>query len=283
MKIAAHSGLFIEHSLQEALRMIKHLGFDGIEISCLEPHLSGTTSLIRVKEIRNLAVHELGLEIPVLAGHMGAYSTASDSECMKSFADFQKMLEWSAILGAEAVSLLPGGPDPNAAQDYHYLKEAAWLGRCAEEAGKYRKKLLLETKQGSLTETAQSHLRLLELIPQPHVGIIHDSGNLLPAGTETPYDSLKQLEKRLMHVHIKDVKREGRTFFFRRLGEGEIDYRRLFHAFREIGYDRWITLESAAHLPECGSFHGEECDCSHCVFEKLDYEIKQVKRLLAGG
>jgi len=127
MKFAAFSGVLIEHSIQEALRLTKQLGFDGIEIAAREPHLSPATSAPRIREIRALA-DELGLDIPVIAGYMGGFSTASDKECEQAFADFQRILEASSTLGASMIRVASGGPNAFLAQDYHYAKAAWWIG-----------------------------------------------------------------------------------------------------------------------------------------------------------
>ena len=79
MKIAAFSGSLIDYSIHEAMSIAAELGFDGIEIACREPHLSGT-SLPRVREMKALADGR-GLEIPALAGYMGHFSTSGDAEC----------------------------------------------------------------------------------------------------------------------------------------------------------------------------------------------------------
>lgn len=79
----------MENSIQEAMQLTKCLGLDGIEFALREPHLSHATSLPRVKEMKALA-DSLGLEIPVLAGYMGGFSTASDKEAGQAFEDFKR-------------------------------------------------------------------------------------------------------------------------------------------------------------------------------------------------
>ncbi|MGO4276186.1 sugar phosphate isomerase/epimerase, partial [Paenibacillus sp. TAF58] len=63
MKFAAFSGVFMEHSMQEAMLLSKQLGMDGIEIAVREHHLSSAISQPRIKEMKALSEH-LELEIP---------------------------------------------------------------------------------------------------------------------------------------------------------------------------------------------------------------------------
>jgi len=280
MKFAAFSGVFIDYSIQETLRMTKQLGLDGLEIAAREPHLSPTTSMQRVKEIRSVA-DSYGLELPAIAGYMGGFSTGSDSECEQAYEDFCRMLPIAGELGASMVRAGAGGPNAFLAKDYHYAKAAYWLNRCAEEAAKQDVRVILEIHNVSLVETVQDSLRLAALINQPNLGFIHDAGNMYITDTDYGRDSVLALGKHLFHVHVKDeirvdavgapgtfanLTKHGQEFFLQsRMGEGGADHRPLFDALRETGYDGWVTLECHAPFP---------------AYERLEHDFRFVKELL---
>ncbi|PYI52142.1 sugar phosphate isomerase/epimerase family protein [Paenibacillus flagellatus] len=280
MKFAAFSGVLIDHSIQEALQLTKKLGFDGIEIAAREPHLSAATSAPRVKEIRTVA-DGLGLDIPVIAGYMGGFSTASDKESEQAFSEFQRMLEMSETLGASMIRVGSGGPNAFLAEDYHYAKAAFWLRKCAAEARKHDKRIVLEIHNVSLVETVESGLRLLDLVGEDNVGLIHDAGNMYITDTDYGRDSVIALGRKMFHVHVKDEKRVAEagspgTFVNRtkhgeekflqcRLGEGEADHQPLFDALKETGYDGWVTLECHAPFP---------------AYERLEHDFRKVKQML---
>lgn len=281
MKFASFSGVLIDYSIQEAMRLTKQLGFDGIEIAAREPHLSPATSAPRVKEMKALA-GDFGLDIPVIAGYMGGFSTASDAECAQSFDDFQRMLAIAGELGAKMVRVSPGGPNAFLASDYHYAKAAHWLNRCAEEAKRQGAAVVLEIHNVSLVETVDSSLRLLKLIEHDNVGMIHDAGNMYITDTDYGRESVLKLGKRLFHVHVKDElrvdeagapgtfvnkTRHGEEKFLQsRMGEGKADHRPLFEALAETGYAGWVTLECHAPFPP---------------YERLEHDYRFVKQLLA--
>ncbi|MGX4583202.1 sugar phosphate isomerase/epimerase family protein [Paenibacillus chitinolyticus] len=264
MKIAAFSGALMEYSIQEAMKITANLGFDGIEIACREPHLSPQTSLPRVKEIRRLADEHV-LDIPALGGYMGRFSESSDSECAAAYDEFLGLLERADYLETDMIRIFPGGPNAFLAADYHYEKAAHWLKKCAAEARRHEKKILLEIHNVSLIETVESSLRLLEMIGEDNVGLIHDAGNMYISDTDFGRASVTGLGSRLLHVHVKDEKRipeaggpgtfrnvtrHGEEHFLQcRLGEGEVDHRELFEALAETGYGGWVTLECFAPYP----------------------------------
>jgi sugar phosphate isomerase/epimerase len=280
MKFAAFSGVLIDHSIQEALQLTKKLGFDGLEIAAREPHLSASTSVQRIKEIRSVA-DGLGLEIPVLAGYMGSFSTASDKECEQAFADFQRILEASLTLGSTMIRVVAGGPNAFRAQDYHYAKSAYWLRKCAVEAKKHDRKIVLEIHNISLAETVESSLRLVHLVGEDNVGLIHDAGNMYITDTDYGRDSVIGLGDRMFHVHVKDEKRvdeagapgtfvnltkHGQEKFLQcRLGEGEADHQPLFDTLKETGYAGWVTLECHAPFP---------------AYERLEHDLAKVKQMM---
>lgn len=264
MKIAAFSGSLIDYSIHEAMSITAELGFDGIEIACREPHLSPEASLPRVREMKALADGH-GLEIPALAGYMGHFSTSGDAECAGAYDQFMGLLERAVMLEAGMIRIFQGGPNAFLAEDYHYAKAAFWIRKCAEEARAAGKRIVLEIHNQSLVETTDSALRLLELIGDDQVGLIHDAGNMYITDTEFGEKSVRQLGSRLFHVHIKDERRigqggapgtfknltrHGEEFFLQcRLGEGEVNHGGLLKGLREQRYAGWLTLECAAPYP----------------------------------
>ena len=264
MKIAVFSGPLLDYSAREAMELAAGSGYAGIELACREPHLSPATSVPRVREMKRIADH-YGLAIPALGGYAGRFSESGDDECRREFEDFCRLLEHAGRLEADMVRIFQGGPNAFLAADYHYEKAAYWLRRCAAEARKHGKRIVLEIHNVSLIETADSALRLLDMVGEERVGLIHDAANMYIADTDYGRESVKRLGRRLFHVHVKDIKRIERaggpgTFrnvtrhgeeAFRQclLGEGEVDHSGLIAGLRETGYDGWMTLECFAPVP----------------------------------
>ncbi|NOU69414.1 TIM barrel protein [Paenibacillus sp. LMG 31461] len=281
MKFAAFSGVFAAYSMQEAMRLTKQLGFDGIEIAARGHHIAPDASPERVSEIGALA-QSLELEIPVLAGYMGGFSTGSDKECEASLEDCKRLLLIAKELGASMIRVHPGGPNAFMAQAYHYVKAAYWLKQCGEEAAKLGIRIVLEIHNESLVETVASAQKLLSLIQHDNVGLIHDAGNMYITDTDYGRESIEELGGDLFHVHVKDELRiaeigapgtftnrthRGEEAFLQcRLGEGAANHQPLFDALRDIKYNGWITLECHAPYPPS---------------ERLAHDLEVVKSMLS--
>jgi L-ribulose-5-phosphate 3-epimerase len=71
-----------------------------------------------------------------------------------------------------------------------------------------------------------------------------------------PQDWIRTLGPRISRVHVKDFKldRGKGQFFWKNLGEGDVDWPEVRKAFAEVGYAGWITAEieggDAAYLKD---------------------------------
>ena len=101
-------------------------------------------------------------------------------------------------------------------------------------------RLVLET-WGGLTCNAEVCLRTLRATEPADIGINMDTGNVLLGNPDMPADALpdeiRQIGKRLAYVHLKDVLRKpGNAPITTILGQGEMDFKKIFAACRELGF-----------------------------------------------
>lgn len=89
------------------------------------------------------------------------------------------------------------------------------------------------------TLTARQNLEIIERVGSPLVQVYYDMGNSTHYGYDVPAE-IRLLGKRICEMHIKDW---GAKVFGR--GEGEVDMPAVAAALRDIGYDRWMCLETA--------------------------------------
>lgn len=92
--------------------------------------------------------------------------------------------------------------------------------------------LALET-----TLSAKQNEEILERISSKAVKIYYDVGNLTRIGYDVPAE-IRFLKDRIASIHFKD----GKSY----LGEGEIKFEPIAAAIKDIGYQGWIIMETAA-------------------------------------
>ncbi len=121
------------------------------------------------------------------------------------------------------------------------------LRRALEKAKKQKITLVLENEHDCNIATAAESVKLLAAIQDPYLGLNWDPGNAYAAG-EKPYpDGYNLLPKnRILHMHVKDAKRNPATgkSDWAAMGKGDIDYVGQFKALMRDGYSHAVSLET---------------------------------------
>ena len=102
--------------------------------------------------------------------------------------------------------------------------------------------LLFETGQ----ETPIAMLRCFETVGCPNLFINLDTANLILYGKANPVDSLDMFGKYVRNLHAKDglYPTNGHELGVEtKLGEGKVDFVKLFEKLHELGYDSYVTIE----------------------------------------
>jgi sugar phosphate isomerase/epimerase len=180
---------------------------------------------------------ELGLSIVGVGVHNDfgrADPTLRQSEATK----VKQWVEVAEQLGAPLVRVFAGYPEGDRAARWpamiDSLREVAGFAR---HAGL---RLALENhNHGAFTPTAEEFLRVLREVNSPHVVPLLDTGNFTDG-----WPSIQRVVGLVAHVHAK---------FWQVAGDGsdeKVDYRRVFPALREAGYDGWVSFEYETPEPE---------------------------------
>ena len=96
--------------------------------------------------------------------------------------------------------------------------------------------------------------RYVDEFESPWVKAYLDVGNMLFYGF--PQDWIRTLGPRIVRVHVKDFKldRGKGQFFWKNLGEGDVDWPEVRKALADVGYEGWVTTEisggDAAYLKD---------------------------------
>lgn len=156
-------------------------------------------------------------------------------ETLIAGADFAKKIGVTDII--THMGFIPENPnDPNFAPLCVAIRTVA---NHLKLNGQY---LLFETGQ----ETPVTMLRCFEKVGTDNLGVNLDTANLILYGKANPVDALDVFGKYVRNLHAKDgcYPTNGHDLGEeKRLGEGKVDFKGLFHKLHELGYDSYVTIE----------------------------------------
>lgn len=150
-------------------------------------------------------------------------------------ADFAKKLGITDV--ATHMGFIPECPyDPEFEPMCDAIREVA---EHLEANGQY---LLFESGQ----ETPTAMLRCFEQVGTSNLGVNFDTANLILYGKANPVDALDTIGKYVRNLHVKDgfYPTNGHDLGqMALLGEGKVDFEKLFARLKELNYTTYLTLE----------------------------------------
>ena len=138
--------------------------------------------------------------------------------------------------------IIHAGFVPNDPFAPEYAEMVCRVKLLADRAKKYGVNILFETG-------GESPITLLRLIQEVNTGNLFvnlDTGNLIMYGYGNPCEAVMTLGQYVRNVHAKDGVPPTEPYKIgaeKALGEGVVDFKRVFTLLKERGYDRFITIE----------------------------------------
>lgn len=243
---------------EEVAPQLRALGYDGVEWRVVDEAPNpkgmgfwhGNKSTIpmtgfedQVERVKRLA-GENRLEMPVLGTYV---------RCNDALADIESAIEAAVALGVPKVRI--NVPQYDGSEPFMPLWEKARedYRRVEELAARNNVQALIEIHHGTICPSASATRRFVEGLDSRHVGVIHDSGNMVHEGYENYRMGLELLGDYLSHVHIKNARwfpvkyLEDKSVVWKcdwtAVHKGVSDIRALFRDLQAIGYDGWISFE----------------------------------------
>jgi protein FrlC len=230
------------YPLDEAIRRISAIGYDGVEIGCAAPHAwPAYLSKERRAELRNL-LEASGLQavslLPTPGGGPG-FNPASPlpEEREATIRYYNEVIDLASDLGAKKVLYIAGW------QIFGTSRQQAWdrtkncLDQIASHADKKGITIVVEPTAAAtnLIETADDAMELMRSVARDNVKVMFDTLHALYRN-EIPADYVRAMRDDLVHIHVSDSNRVIP-------GEGRVDWIGLMQALNECGYDGYLTME----------------------------------------
>ena len=235
--------------LEEEFKALKSMGFESCQLCCWQRERFTEENATAVKRLMGKYAVDVSafwcgwygpcewnlVQGPVTIGLVPAAYRQGRLETLEACSDFIKRIDITDLI--THVGFIPNNPfDPDYAGLVGALRH---LARHCKANGQY---FLFETGQ----EAPVTLLRTIEDMECDNAGINLDPANLLMYGLGNPLDAVDVFGKYIRNLHGKDgvCPHDGRILGEEMpIGQGKVNYPALIEKLKQIGYDRYITIE----------------------------------------
>lgn len=251
-------------------------GYQGVELRGMGPLINGTADELLLKQILE-SLQKWSLFPISFSTWLGCYAlrkTAQERE--KEMQRALRFFELAQKIGCPYVRVNPSRLPPAEAEPWHWKEDSAWIAKTADKAKGFGISIYMEMHHGTLCDTKDNALRLLDMIARDNVGLVFDPYNLYQIPTDYGAETIQALAKWIVNVHVKDLvglrdnsypfafefenfiahagrfipvqpqkgHREKRYFAERLINQGALDWYHVVSALRSAGYKGFLTVES---------------------------------------
>lgn len=235
----------------DVLKSLKALGYDGVEWT--QSHFNPRTKSLG--ELQELAeqTRDAGLEISeVVVQH--DLITLDEAEREDRIEFHLECIEAAAATGVRVLNVFTGPAPWNSAAPkipMDISEGFAWdmvlnaFDRLVPAAERAEVSLAVEGVWGMLCHDFYSTGPLVRNYNSHHLGVNFDPSHDVLAGNVDAGWIARQWDQCIKHVHLKDaagVPEQGKHLF-PLLGEGRVDWKGLFTALDDIGYEGFLSVE----------------------------------------
>ena len=230
------------YPLDEAIKRLARIGYDGIEIGCAAPHAwPAHLSPARRKELRSIMQGENLPAVSLLPAPGGGPGNNPASplpeERQATTQHYKDVVDLAADLGAPLVLYIAGW------QVFGTTRQPAWdwslacLTEVARHAATRNVTIAVEptSADSNLVETADDALELMRASGQPNVKVMFDTYHALYRN-EVASDYVYAMTPHLAHIHLADTDRLAP-------GDGAVNWRGVMQAVKDVGFDGHLTME----------------------------------------
>ena len=229
-----------ELSLTDKFKLVKELGFDGVELN--SPVDFNMSEILDAKS-------KSGIELPTVVNKDHWSSPLSDPDpavrkkCIDSVI---KSLQEVKEMGGDTVLVVPGVVNEKVSYEQAYITSQQSIRELIPYAEKTGMQIAVENVWNNFLISPVEAKRFIDEINHPLVGWYFDIGNVLRYGW--PEHWIKTLNSRIMKLHIKEFSRELMNSkglwegFNVDLLKGDNNWPVVMKAVREINHQGgWLT------------------------------------------
>jgi len=230
------------YTLEETIKRLAAIGYDGIEIGAAGPHAyPPTLSQRRREEIKRVLEGEgitLSSMLPAPSGGpVNNVSSPIEEERAYVMQHYKDLVDLTAFWGGKTVIYIPGWIVFGTTRQQALEWSQSALAELADYAAPQGVQLVIEptSYDSNLIDTEHHAIELMNSVDRPNVGLMFDTFHVLYR-REVNTDYVYTMGKDLRHIHMSEVRRLPP-------GHGECDFPAIMQALKDVKFDGYVTME----------------------------------------
>lgn len=271
----SYSSFFVwvpSYTLDETIKRVASLGYDGIEIGAAAPHAYpaylGADRRAQVRDL--LQEHDIALSsmLPAPSGGPGNNPASPYVEERRATIEhYKELAELVAMWGGKTLIYLPGWTIFGTSRRQAWAWSREVLTEVAHAIAHTGVTLVIEptSHDTNLCVSADDAIELMQDVNLPNVKLMFDTFHV-HYSREVNTDYVYKMGADLRHIHISDNDRLPP-------GQGVVDFPAIIDAVIDIGFDGYLTMETG--------FHRRGIEPDQDAREGIEYLRPLVERKLA--
>ena len=256
MRFGYNTNGFASHRLDDAIEILAEIGYQSVAVTLDHHTLCPLSKTLddEVSAVRDLlARHEMTCVIETGARflldarrkHQPTLISPSHQERRVRLEFLKSAIDIAADLNAEAVSFWSGSLTDDASDDEAWSRLVEGCRALCAYAEPRGVRLAFEPEPGMFVETTDAFARLGQAVDHRRFGLTLDVGHVHCLGDGEPADHIRAQRDCLYNIHIEDMRRG--THDHVPFGTGEMDFKPILRALREIDYTGPVNVELSRH------------------------------------
>ena len=223
-------------SIADRFKLGKDTGFEQVELPTTEDP-KDAEEMKRASEAERLPIHSV-----MNQAHWRYPLSADDPQVVKTSMDgMETSLRNAKLWGAETVLLVPAVVDGKVSYKEAYTRSQEQIRKLIPLAGELKVIIAVENVWNKFLLSPLEFARYVDEFKSPWVKAYCDVGNMVLFGY--PQDWIRTLGPRIVKLHFKDFAFKDRNARFVNLRDGEIDWKAIYDALKDVGYKGTATVE----------------------------------------
>lgn len=228
-------------TIKDKFMLLKELGFDGVELD--SPNDLDQDEIIEARD-------SVDFPIPGVIDSVHWRKPLSHPDANvrnEGLEGLRHALHDAKKYGASTVLLVPAVVNESVAYDVAYYRSQTEIRKVLPLAEELGVKIAIENVWNGFLLSPLEMAQYIDEFESPWIGAYFDVGNIINYGY--PEQWIRILSHRIFKVDIKEYSRKQRdesgprAGFDVKLGEGDVDWKKVMQALQAIGYEGWGSAE----------------------------------------